>query len=97
MAPTIRIQTAQLVLACALIAGCAHNAGDCSKGTGQDGCAPGTAEYEEMIQRQKDAKAVDEIDDVRCQALSAPGSPAYSECRRKAAADRQLGETTLRR
>ncbi len=81
-----------LLLASPLIAGCASHPVDCSMGAGQNGCLPGTAQYEEMVQQQQDAKTAAEIDYARCSAYGAPGSPANAECRRRATADQQLLE-----
>jgi hypothetical protein len=81
------------VFASILVFGCAGHAVDCAAGAGHNGCVPGTKEYDLMVENQKDAKTLAEIDDTLCRSYGAqPGSPAYIECRRKAAADRELFE-----
>ena len=79
-----------LVLASVLISGCAGHSVDCTMGVGHDGCAPGTKEYDEMEQKQQDAKTTAEIDDARCQAYGARGTPGYVDCRRRATEDQPL-------
>jgi hypothetical protein len=79
-----------LVLASVLISGCAGHSVDCTMGVGHDGCAPGTKEYDEMEQKQQDAKTTAEIDDARCQAYGARGTPGYVECSRRATEDQPM-------
>jgi hypothetical protein len=87
----MRLAPLMLVLTSILISGCASQSVDCTMGVGHKGCAPGTKEYEEMVQQQQDVKTVAEIDDARCRSYgSQPGSPAYVECRRRTALDREL-------
>ena len=81
-----------LVLASVLISGCAGHSVDCTMGVGHDGCAPGTKEYDEMVQKQQDAKMTTEIDDARCQAYGAPGTPGYVECRRRTTEDQPMSK-----
>jgi len=89
----MRLASLMLVLATVVISGCAGHSVDCSLGAGRNGCAPGTKEYEQMMQRQQDAKSEDEIDDATCRSFGVePGSTAYAECRRKRTADRQMFE-----
>jgi hypothetical protein len=84
-----------VLLTSIVIAGCASHSVDCTMGAGQNGCTPGTKEYEQMMQRQQDAKSSDEIDDAVCRSFGAePGSMTYAECRHKRAGDRQLFEPT---
>ncbi len=76
-----------------LVPGCASQSVDCTLGAGHNGCAPGTKEYEQMVERQQDEKSGAEIDDAACRSYGAqPGSPAYAACRRKRTADRQMFE-----
>jgi hypothetical protein len=64
-------------------------------GTGHTGCSPGTAGYEQAAQQQQDTKTMSTIDDARCRSYGAqPGSVAYSECRRKMIADRNMFGTS---
>ena len=78
------------VLASVLISGCAGHSIDCTMGAGHNGCLPGTKEYDEMEQKQLDTKTAAEIDDARCQAYGARGTPRYVECRRRATEDQPL-------
>ena len=79
-----------LMLASVSIAGCAGHSTDCASGASETDCAPGTAGYEQKIQKEQDAKAVASIDDARCLSLGGDrGSPVYLECRRRATSDRQ--------
>ena len=78
-----------LVLGSVLVHGCASASVDCTKGVGQNGCVPGTKEYEQMLQIQQHEKTTSEIDDARCRSFAQLGSPAYAECRRRAAQDRK--------
>jgi hypothetical protein len=80
-----------LLLLTILVAGCASQSVDCTLGVGHNGCAPGTKEYEQMVQQQQDEKSSAEIDDAACRSYGAqPGSAAYAACRRKRTADRQM-------
>jgi hypothetical protein len=92
----MRLTLLTLLLASILMAGCARQSVDCTMGAGHNGCAPGTKEYEQMVQRQQqqqDAKTADEMDDALCRSYGTqPGSAAYNECRRKRAGDRQIFE-----
>jgi hypothetical protein len=55
---------------------------DCVMGLRSDGCAEGTAGYEQVQQAQAQASAIAANDDAQCQSYgAAPGSPAYVECR----------------
>jgi hypothetical protein len=85
-----------IALACILVvAGCARNSLECMTGTGQTGCAPGTAGYEQAAQQQEDTKTMSTLDDARCRSYGAqPGSAAYAECRRKTMADRNMFGTS---
>ena len=85
----MRLTSLTVVLAAALIAGCAGHSGECVTGTSQTDCAPGTEGYRRMQQQQQDTKATAEIDDARCRSYGAPESPAYMACRRKTLADRK--------
>jgi hypothetical protein len=72
-----------------LMGGCAGHSTDCAMGVGHSDCAPGTAGHEVMVQQQQADKSVAAIDDARCRSYGAePGSPAYTECRRRATANR---------
>lgn len=86
----MRLSPLMLVLATVLISGCASHPIDCSKGVGQNGCVPGTSEYDEMEQKHEETKVTAEIDDARCQAYGARGTPGYIDCRRRAAQDQRL-------
>ena len=89
----MRLATLLLMLTCILISGCASHSVDCTMGAGHNGCTPGTKEYEQMVQQQEDTKASDDIDDAVCRSFGAePGTPAYTECRRKRTEDSQLFE-----
>ena len=89
----MRLAPLLLMLTSILISGCASHPVDCTMGAGHNGCAPGTKEYEQMVQLQQDAKSAAEIDDTVCRSFGAePGSKAYAECRRKRTGDRQLFE-----
>jgi len=80
-----------LMLTSIAISGCASQSVDCTLGAGRNGCAPGTKEYEQMVERQQEAKPGAEIDDAACRSYGAqPGSAAYAACRRKRTADRQM-------
>ena len=84
----MRLTSLMVVLAGAVVAGCAGHSVDCTMGNGQTGCAPGTEGYQRMLQQQQDAKTTATIDDARCRSYGAePGSPAYVACRRKTIAD----------
>ena len=85
----MRLAPLILVLASVLISGCASQSVDCTMGVGHNGCVPGTKEYEEMEQKQQDAKMAAEVDDARCQSYGARGTPGYLECRRRATEDQQ--------
>jgi outer membrane PBP1 activator LpoA protein len=79
-----------LLLASISMAGCTGHSTGCTLGTSQTDCAPGTAGYEQKIQKEQDTKAIASIDDARCLSSSGErGSPAYLECRRRVASDRQ--------
>jgi hypothetical protein len=78
------------VLASVFISGCAGHSIDCTMGAGRNGCVPGTKEYDEMEQKQLDAKTAAEIDDARCQAYGARGTPRYVDCRRRAMEDQPM-------
>ena len=86
----MRLTPLMLLLIGLFISGCAGNSVDCTLGVGHSGCAPGTKGYEEMEQKKQDAKATAEIDDARCQAYGARGTPGYFDCRRRATEDRPL-------
>lgn len=89
----MRLAPLMLVLASLLMSGCASQTVDCSMGAGHNGCAPGTKEYEQLMQQQQDAKSEGAIDDAACRSFGAqPGTPAYATCRRKRAADRHMFE-----
>jgi hypothetical protein len=90
----IRLTFLMLVLTSGLVAGCAGHSVDCSMGAGQNGCVPGTGEFEEMTQQKQDALTSAEIDDARCQAFGEAGSAAYAECRRKMLADKRSVESS---
>jgi hypothetical protein len=80
-----------LLLTAIFVAECARQSVNCTKGAGSNGCVPGTKEYQQMEQRQQDAKMNDAMDDALCRSCGAqPGSPAYAECRRKRAGDRRM-------
>jgi len=85
LAPLIALLTS------VVIAGCASHSVDCTKDAGQNGCTPGTQEYEQMMQRQQAAKSSNYIDDAVCQSMGAePGSTAYDQCRHKRTEDLQM-------
>lgn len=88
----LRARSAMLVLASVLIQGCATQSQsvDCSKGVGQNGCVPGTHEYEEMQEKKQGAASAAAVDDARCQAFGARGTPAYMQCRRSAKEDSEF-------
>jgi hypothetical protein len=88
----MRPLTFAILLATVLVSGCASHPVDCSKGAGQNGCLPGTDQYEQMKMEQEDAQTTAEIDDARCQSYGARGTPAYADCRRRASSD--LGESS---
>jgi hypothetical protein len=90
----MRLAPLMLVLANVLIlAGCVEHPVDCTMGAGHNGCAPGTKEYEQMMQQQQDEKSAAEIDDAACRSFGAqPATAAYAECRRKRASDRRIYE-----
>ena len=87
----MRPLTFAILVSAVLVSGCASHPVDCSKGAGQNGCLPGTQEYEQMKMEREDAQTTAEIDDARCQSYGARGTPAYADCRRKANSD--LGES----
>ena len=60
----MRLAPLLLMLTGILISGCASRPVDCTMGAGHNGCAPGTKEYEQMVQLQQDAKSAAEIDDT---------------------------------
>ena len=64
-----------------------HSSVDCSKGVGQSGCVPGTTQYEDMMEKKKEAASTAAVDDTRCLAFGARGTTGYVECRRRAAED----------
>jgi len=86
----MRLTPFMLLLASVLVSGCAGHSVDCTMGVAQDGCPPGTKGYEEMEQKRQDAKTAAEIDDARCQAYGARGTPGYVDCRRRATEDQPL-------
>jgi hypothetical protein len=89
----MRLTPLMAVLISVGMAGCASHSVDCTKGAGQNGCTPGTQEYEQMMQRQQAEKSSDYIDDAVCQSMGAqPGSTAYDECRHKRTEDSQMFE-----
>ena len=92
MGGKVRVRSAMLVLASVLIQGCATQSlsVDCSKGVGQNGCLPGTHEYEEMEEKKTAARSAAAVDDARCQAFGARGTPAYMECQRRAKEDSEF-------
>ena len=80
-------------LASFLLSACVGHSADCSAGAGQNGCVPGTKEYEQLQQTRensRDAKLTAEIDDARCFSYGPRTSSAYAECRRKAADEQRL-------
>ncbi|MGH6663847.1 MAG: hypothetical protein ACREB2_02935 [Pseudolabrys sp.] len=87
----MRFAPLMLVVVSLVLQGCAADKVDCSLGVGFNGCKPGTKEYELMMENQRDAKALTEIDDNLCRSYGAqPGSQAYAACRRKATSDREV-------
>ena len=86
----MRLRPLIFMFASILMGGCAGHSTDCAMGVGHSDCAPGTAGHEVMEQQQQQAdKSVAAIDDARCRSSGAElGSPAYSECRRRATANR---------
>jgi hypothetical protein len=91
MGQKLRLRPVMLVLASLLIHGCATSSVvDCSKGVGQNGCVPGTEQYEEMVRKKQEAESVAVVDDIRCQAFGARGTPGYAACRRRATEDSEF-------
>ena len=88
----MRFGSLMLLLVGLFISGCAGHSVDCTLGVGNNDCAPGTKGYEEMEQKQQDAKTIAEINDARCQVYGARGTPGYSDCRRRAAKDQSLSK-----
>jgi hypothetical protein len=87
----MRFAPLMFVAAVLLLQGCAGDKVDCAMGAGVNGCKPGTKEYEQMVEKQRDDKTVAEIDDTLCRSYGAqPGSQAYAACRRKATSDREI-------
>jgi hypothetical protein len=87
----MRLALLVFVAASLLLQGCAGHNVDCKLGAGHNGCNPGTKEYEQMMEKQRDDKTVAEIDDTLCRSYGAqPGSQAYAACRRKATSDREI-------
>lgn len=87
----MRLTPLIIALTCIVNVGCAKNSLECMTGTGQIGCAPGTAGYEQAAQQQEDTKTMSTLDDARCRSYGdQPGSAAYAECRRKTMAARNM-------
>ena len=61
----MRPLTFAILVSAVLVSGCASHPVDCSKGAGQNGCLPGTQEYEQMKMEREDAQTTAEIDDAR--------------------------------
>ena len=84
----MRLRPVILLLVGLLFHGCATTTPvDCSKGVGQNGCVPGTTQYEDMMEKKKEAASTAAVDDTRCLAFGARGTTGYVECRRRAAED----------
>jgi hypothetical protein len=84
------------VAASLLITGCAGNsinAIECAAGTTTKNCAEGTIGHQQMVQEQEADDTTGAIDDAKCRSFTAPGSQAYSECRRRAANDRKSSQS----
>jgi hypothetical protein len=89
----MRLAPLMALLTSVVMSGCASHSVDCTMGANHNGCTPGTKEYEQMMQRQQDAKSSDEIDDAVCRSFGAePGTTAYADCRHKRTGDRQIFE-----
>ncbi len=85
----LRLRPVTLLLASFLFYGCTSTTPkvDCSNGVGQNGCVPGTTQYENMMEQKKEAASAAAVDDTRCLAFGARGTTGYAECRRRAVED----------
>jgi hypothetical protein len=78
------------LLLASIVAGCAGQSLGCSIGLSQDGCAPGTAGYQQQQEDAAKAAAADNAaaaqDDVQCRSQGLqPNTPPYEQCRTKLA------------
>jgi hypothetical protein len=73
------------------------NRPDCIFGFRSDGCAPGTAGYQQAQQAQMQATAIAANDDARCQSFGfQPASDGYAQCRMNMDNQRHAEDMQLR-